>query len=533
MIRSLLISFLFITTILSCSQPEESWVENIIKSESEILMVTSIDLMQLIEKVDLANNNKLSLDQKMMYKAFMSTFNSESLGFDIEKYHRLFVIPEYGKLNAGVFLAGDITNKKNFEDFLINYFGATSFSGTDLTSCSIEEFNLQLGFNNEHFIAGISGDNSYLESKINVLFNEDKLPSNDEGLNNYLSKRDDMNCYLSTEKLFGFLNDVNNPLIQSQLPKINELKEFGSVINLSMNFNDGNFTMKGNSNMSTTSNISFYSNNGVDKKYQNFLTDNDELIMFAFLNMLPENLISQMDQLSKLGVTNELNNVLYNMGTNINELLQILDGQMSFSLAGFPNSGDMSSNETGSLNDSEDYWEDDEFDDLDYNNEVASNSQENIPSVLISMGVKETGALISLLSKNNIVMENNVVLSIGMGINMLIKDNTYHISTNKKLIDKIKSNGELNSCSAVEGDYFEQPLYGFIDLDTQSWPEELLKELNQSSVGVNVLEYFEKVTITGSNNEAMFKIDFSNQNENSLKTIIDLIISQRIIENYI
>ena len=91
----------------------------------------------------------------------------------------------------------------------------------------------------------------------------------------------------------------------------------------------------------------------------------------------------------------------------------------------------------------------------------------------------------------------------------------------------------MNSCSAVEGDYFEQPLYGFIDLDTQSWPEELLKELNQSSVGVNVLEYFEKVTITGSNNEAMFKIDFSNQNENSLKTIIDLIISQRIIENYI
>ena len=42
-----------------------------------------------------------------------------------------------------------------------------------------------------------------------------------------------------------------------------------------------------------------------------------------------------------------------------------------------------------------------------------------------------------------------------------------------------------------------------------------------------------KVIITGSNNEAMLKINFNNQNENSLKTIIDLIISQRIIENYI
>ena len=43
------------------------------------------------------------------------------------------------------------------------------------------------------------------------------------------------------------------------------------------------------------------------------------------------------------------------------------------------------------------------------------------------------------LSKNNIEMINDEVLSIGMGINMLIKENVYHLCTNKKLIDKIKN----------------------------------------------------------------------------------------------
>jgi hypothetical protein len=285
--RAFLLSIILSLTLLSCDKPLDSWEEELLMSESDIVMVTSIDLFQLIKKMDVGGNNQLPMDQKMMFKAFMSSFNNESLGFDVEKYHRLFVLPQKGKMNAGAFLAGDVIDAKLFEDFLINYFGASSFKGSEPKTCFLEEFNLYVGFNNEHFVAGFSPNISFVETKVQSFFKDQKIPLSNSSLEKYLSKKDDMSCYFSTEKMLGFLEDINNPLLRRQLPNIDELMQYGSSINIAMNFNEGECFLTVNSNFTNDQEKKLYNSKGVDDNYENYLTDNNELITFALLYLIP------------------------------------------------------------------------------------------------------------------------------------------------------------------------------------------------------------------------------------------------------
>ena len=74
--------------LVSCVQHDDSWADQIIKSEKDVTMVASLDLKKLLQKADLPNNSQLGVDQKIMINAFESSMNNESLGFNIEKLQR-------------------------------------------------------------------------------------------------------------------------------------------------------------------------------------------------------------------------------------------------------------------------------------------------------------------------------------------------------------------------------------------------------------------------------------------------------------
>ena len=86
--RSLILSIFIIPILFSCNNPEKSWSDQLIESENDLMMVTSIDLFDLVNKVDIIQNDQLSIDQKMMYKAFMSSLDNESLGFNVENIYK-------------------------------------------------------------------------------------------------------------------------------------------------------------------------------------------------------------------------------------------------------------------------------------------------------------------------------------------------------------------------------------------------------------------------------------------------------------
>ena len=296
--HSLIFSLFITATLFSCSKTQTSWADKLIESENDLIMVTSIDLFKLVNKVDIGENDQLSIDQKMMYKAFMSSLDNESLGFNVENRHRLFIIPEIEKLNAGIFLAGDVIDFNIFQNFLTDYFNVNSFNGTEPTLCYLEEFKIYVGFNEKNFVAGFSPEKSFALNKIRSFFNSENITTNNKLLTDYLLQDDDLSCYLSTEKLFEFLNAINNPFIKMQVPNLDPIKEYGSSVSMALNFNAGNCTVSLKSNSDNLTN-QIYAANGVDEKYKTYLTDNNQLIMFGFLNIMTEKIKNQLVQLEK------------------------------------------------------------------------------------------------------------------------------------------------------------------------------------------------------------------------------------------
>ena len=59
--------------LVSCVQHDDSWADQIIKSEKDVTMVASLDLKKLLQKADLPNNSQLGADQKIMINAFESS----------------------------------------------------------------------------------------------------------------------------------------------------------------------------------------------------------------------------------------------------------------------------------------------------------------------------------------------------------------------------------------------------------------------------------------------------------------------------
>ena len=79
----LFFSFLF----LSCDNNPDTWINNTIKSEKDVLMATSIDLKKLISKSNLGNIDFLTSDQKLIYSSKfdasrVSTKNNKAIIID-------------------------------------------------------------------------------------------------------------------------------------------------------------------------------------------------------------------------------------------------------------------------------------------------------------------------------------------------------------------------------------------------------------------------------------------------------------------
>ena len=522
------LSISIITILFSCSRPTTSWSDQIIESENNIILVTSLDLSDLLNKADIEKNNRLSVDQKMMYKAFMSSFNNESLGFDIENRQRLFILPEPKKLNAGIFLAGDITDLSVFQKFLTDYFNVTSFNGTEPTLCYIEEFQIHIGFNEKNFVAAFSPDKSFALTKIKSFYNSENITTNNTTLTNYLLSDDDLSFYLSTENLIDFISDINNPLLQ--IPNFNFLEEYGSSQSMALNFNNGNctFSLKTNSKNLTNQ---FYANNCVEEKYKTFLTDNNQLIMFGFLNVVTENISKQLFQLEKLGLLVEINEFLNSIGTEHNELMNIIDGQFSFSFIDFPLESVEDVENSNYDDENDQYWSDEEFSD-DLHNDV-DEINTILPSFITSIGIENDNLFFDLLNKNNISIFKDSVMDLDVGLFLLYENNVFHLSSNENLINKIAFKGGLNKYKYFDKESVNQPLYISIEFNLSDWPKDVVKDVFNNTDSQLLFKDIKKVIINANNKEGLLKIEMKNEDQNSLKTIMDLILQKRLIEDFI
>lgn len=500
----LIYSLLLIAALSSCKK-EKNWHDKIILSDDQVTMVASVDLLGLINKMDISNS-QLPIDQKIMLNGVLSSLDSDILGFKLEGSHRFFLVPEEGEENGGLFFSGDIIDIDKFKNSITSTFGGSSEERDGINFVNVEYYNLTIGHDDQKFIAGLSLDNSFTESKIISYFNFSvSSEQSSEGLESYLERNDDFSYFLSADKLINAVAKMNIPFFNTEdlpIPNVNSM--------IALNFNDGNVSIESeilsNDNESNTT----IAGNGLDQKFVDLLTDDDEIIGFALANLNKDEIINQLEKLKDQDEIYQINRKLKRLNVTLSEVINMFDGQISMSLIDLP---------LKSRNSYDNDWSDDEWE-----NEV-----NDVPEFIFNAGISNQLALTEFLNKGNITVVGNKVAS-SNGLNILIKDNVLHLSSKSDILEKILSNNTLGSCSMVDKSLINEPAYFELVTNLDHFPANIIDAIEEENSELSIKELFEQVEriyFHGNGVKSSFNLDFSNKNRNGLAQLID-IVSERL-----
>ena len=520
----------------SCEDSKDKWVNNTILSEKNILAASSINLKSILEKSDLENIENIPYEQQLIFDAFKSSFNSQNLGFDMDSPQKLFTVSQENKFNAAAFLVGDISDKNIFKETIKSYLAADGFSGENPTICFSKKYNVTIGFNSTHFLVGFSLDKNFTIDKINSYFQSNPPNSNNQLLSEFLNKTDDYSFYISSSNVVEFINSIKIPFIKSKITDYFNAKLLTEDFILDLNFFNGKIVANTlySSNSSKTNNLS-----PVDKKYKNFLTNNDSLLSFGFANVPLYNLEKYLNQIMKSSWNLENNQ----SSLDLREVFPALDGNISFSINKAlkplisidPSRSKMDKNNYSTQNpsskewveDSEDNWDDDDF---FQEEEVAENPNISTP-YNISLGIKEKQILLDFFHKNNMDLQEDELLDINNTF-LLYKNYVLHLSNNLQLLESILKN-ETKPYSKIKESHFVNPVYMELDLEgilMFFFPKNILENIGENQ---NLSQIFSNIILTSSKDGFHIEFGLKQKNKNALQLFLKAIMENKTLENYL
>jgi len=512
-------NFWFIIIVLfflSCkeeAEKNENWIDSILLSEENIVMASSFDINSLLKKSDLANSDQLSSQKKLLINAFNSSFKSSLLGFNVDIPQKLFIVVKKDNLNGALFWAGELTSEFLFKQTLKNFFDVEDFSNSKINTFYIKDYNLHVSFNKVNFIIGFSPDKKYVASKLNTYFNDDLIVKRNLAISKFLENTDDIGFYFSNKRINQLKNSLNNSIFTSKLSNLSRTDQFGNEIYVSLNF------LKNELSVNTSSygnNQLFYKNTGLKSDFKNFINLDEKMLSFGFLNL---NLNQEENLFSDMNFFKGNEDLLFFNILKDHKLFSTLNGEMSFLISDSLINQTPSKTETSS---EDDFWEDD-FNDSEVDFKYKT------PPFLVSLGVKDLVDLKDQLKKiNNEFVENKSTLINDSYI--YLSNNILHISTEKELLNVVYNYNQLNTFPIENSKFFQNPLYAEIDLQL------ILNYLQLSSLNQlsnKQTNLFNKITFTGNNNSLSILIDVMSNDENSLKSITDLILQNELLEPYL
>ncbi len=532
-LRVLFVLFLLLF-FTACDDTKKNWVDNTILSEKKLLLASSINVKSILEKSEFDNIENLTDEQKIIFNAIKSSFISHYLGFDIDSPQKLFIVSQENKFNAAVFLVGEITNKYIFKESIKSYLAVDDFSGENPTICFSEKYNLTIGFNSSHFLVGFSFDKNFTLEKINSYFQSNPVKSNNQLLSEFVNKNDDYSFYISNSNVVEFINSIKIPFIKSKIT--NYLNLLTEDFILDLNFLNGKIVANTlySSSSSKKNNLT-----PVDRKYKNFLTDNDSLISFGFANIPLNKLEKYFNHLIKFTLDLEKHQSRF----DLSEIFPALDGSMSFSLKESLNpliitdssflqkdkknysTQNPSSNER--VENSEDNWDDDDF----FQQEgVAENSNVSMP-YNISLGIEEKQILQDVFRKNNLELKEDEFLNIKNTF-LLYKNDVLHLSNNLQLLESIHKN-EAKPYSKIKESHFQNPVY--MDLDLEAilmvyFPKTILENIDEKK---NLRQTLSNIILTSSKDGFHVEFGLKQKDKNSIQVILEAIVENKTLDNYL
>lgn len=532
-LRVLFVLFLLLF-FTACDDIKKNWVDNTILSEKKLLLASSINVKSILEKSEFDNIENLTDEQKIIFNAIKSSFFSHYLGFDIDSPQKLFIVSQENKFNAAVFLVGEITNKYIFKESIKSYLAVDDFSGENPTICFSEKYNLTIGFNSSHFLVGFSLDKNFTLEKINSYFQSNPVKSNNQLLSEFVNKTDDYSFYISNSNVVEFINSIKIPFIKSKIT--NYLNLFTEDFILDLNFLNGKIVANTlySSSSSKKNNLS-----PVDRKYKNFLTDNDSLISFGFANIPLNKLEKYFNHLIKFTLDLEKQQSRF----DLSEILSALDGSISFSIkkslnpliitdsSFFKKDKKKYSTQNPSsiekVENSEDNWDDDDFFQQE---EVTENSNISMP-YSISLGIEEKQILQDVFRKNNLELKEDECLNIKNTF-LIYKRDVLHLSNNLQLLESIHKD-EAKPSSKIKESHFQNPVY--MELDLQSilmayFPKTILENIDEKK---NLRQTLSNIILTSSKDGFHIEFGLKQKDKNSIQVILEAIVENKTLDNYL
>ena len=348
---------------------------------------------------------------------------------------------------------------------------------------------------------------------MNAYFNNERILKSNLAISKFLENNDDIGFYFSNKRINQLTNSLNNSLFSSQLSNLSKIDQFGNEIYVSLNFLKNELSVN---TFSYDNNQLFYKNTGVKSDFENFINLDEKMISFGFLNL---NLNQEEHLFNNISFTDLNEDLLFFKILQDHKFFSTLNGEMSFLISDSLNNQNTSDNANSK---EDDFWEDD-F------NEPEIDFKFEIPPSLFSLGIKDLTGLKDQLKKiNNQFVENKSIL-----INdsyVLLSNNILHISNKKELLSVIYNSNQFNTSRIINSQYFQNPLYAEIDLQLIL---NYLQLSNLNQLSNKQTNLFNKITFTGNNNSFSILIDIISNDENSLKSITDLILQNQLLESYL
>lgn len=314
--------------------------------------------------------------------------------------------------------------------------------------------------------------------------------SNDGEINKdyqtFLTKSDDIDLYLMNDSLMNYIQELN-PLNKKGNNTPNE-DLAGSVIQMSMNFENGKAILKSDMTFSDEfmAKINFINDKGVDTKYLNFGKTSTPITTYS-LNFDLEKYLTFVDNFSEGKMVEDINQNLSKYGLTANDVVKAFKGEILIMLDGYKI-------QTKTI----DYGYGDPFE------------EQNVePLVGITIGLKDPSILAAIFENAQPVSESMVKME---DMFIVTKEDVMFISNDSLWADmvvnnstkKIKTNAVIN----------QQPIASFTDFSNKNVADYFKTQ------GYDPTSILESAIMYMNINHSEITLNLKDKSQNALKVLV-------------
>ena len=508
------------------------WRLNVIHSiEDDVSIVGSVDFLKLIEKSAIMDSEYMPDEYKGMMSMYVqNTLQSENLGFQIEGNNYFVVANDEKGLVKYIFFMADVLNEDKMAKNLKFLVGGAK-DKEKYTYLTTNE-GIVLGWDQSNLIGLMKGE-GYTESNISsksllekLLDSRSNLSNKQDGLAEFLNRKDDVNAFIYLDAYTKMAASIAGLTINNN----SNTNSTGDRVVGSLNFLNGSTVLNVDLKTDENTNYAIFKDSLLDEKYFNYLSNNEKLIAFFLGNLNLDALVNNpifKQQFSDLYT--QLGFLLSTFDLEVTDLSKMFTGEYALSVLDFESS--LSSSEEAIFdafgNPDDDFFDDaseEEF--YNYLDNYDSQNSSFSTAFLLSIGLTDSSSVSKLIEKYNLDSLSQEIIPLNVDLSMLVKENILFISSSNNVLNTLRGNGKLSTYSHANS--VKSPAYGFVNTDTNRIPD-LFKKHLVNEYGDSILEIFtllNSVEFNSTNSSAVFELSINDKNNNSLKVLIDGILSE-------